>query len=197
MPRPSLLTDKRRELLPTIARAFTDLGYRRATTGELARRCGVQETILYRLWPDKKAMFLAAIDYVYEFSERSWLRLLEQHPDDASAARRLLEYESEHHGEFGHYRILFAGLVEADDPDIRVSLRRVFSRFHRFLMMHVLSHRRGRRSTHGLSADLAAWAAIGLGTVANIARELDLLGDADRRRLFTAVGAAILEEESA
>jgi hypothetical protein len=43
---------------------------------------------------------------------------------------------------------------------------------------------------------LAAWAVIGLGTVANIARELELLSDAERRRLFTAVGRVLLEGDS-
>ena len=56
MPRVSRLAEKRRELLPIVARAFADLGYRRTTTAALAGSCGVQENILYRLWPDKKAM---------------------------------------------------------------------------------------------------------------------------------------------
>jgi hypothetical protein len=39
---------------------------------------------------------------------------------------------------------------------------------------------------------LAAWALVGLGTVASIARELDLLGDRERRRLMTEVGGLLL-----
>ena len=49
MPRPSKADERRRELLPLVAEAFSELGYRRATTAELAARCGVQENILYRL----------------------------------------------------------------------------------------------------------------------------------------------------
>jgi AcrR family transcriptional regulator len=77
MPRPSQISRKRQELLPIVARAFAELGYRRATTAELARRCGVPQNILYRIWPDKKAMFIAAIDYVYELSAATWQRLLD------------------------------------------------------------------------------------------------------------------------
>lgn len=192
MARTAQRREKRAALLPLIARAFTELGYRRATTAELARRCRVQENILYRLWPDKKAMFLAAIDYVYEFSERTWLRVLQNNRnnrDPASSARRLLEYETRHHGEFGHYRILFTGLAETDDPDIRDALRRVFTRFHRFLAAQIAAHRPRR----GPAADLTAWAIIGLGTAANIGRELDLLKDTDRRRLIGQVGRELLE----
>ena len=49
MPRPDRSPDRRRELAPVLARAFAELGYRRATTAELAERCGVQEKALYRL----------------------------------------------------------------------------------------------------------------------------------------------------
>ena len=76
----------------------------------LARRCGVQETILYRLWPDKKAMFIAAIEWVYDLSTRTWEDLLAGGAAKKSAAERLLDYEATHHGEFGLYRIVFAGV---------------------------------------------------------------------------------------
>ncbi len=188
---------KRDALLPVIAAAFTELGYRRTTTAELARRCRVQENILYRLWPDKKAMFLAAIDFVYDFSERTWLRLLQRDAADASPARRLLEFESAHHGEFGHYRIIFTGLAEADDPEIRDALRRMFTRFHRFLLAQIVAHRRGETRPRRTAADLAAWAVIGLGTVANIGRELSLLTDAERHQLIADVGRELLEGDAA
>lgn len=194
MPRPSQLDEKRRELLPALARVFTRLGYRRATTAELAEHCGVRENILYRLWADKKAMYLAAIDFVYEFSERTWLRLLERDVDRSSPARRLLEYESQHHGEFGHYRILFAGLSEIDDPDIRAALRRTFTRFHRFLMAQIIAHRAGEGAQAAGAAALVAWAAIGLGTIANIGRELGMLDDAQRQDLIQEIGTALLAD---
>lgn len=196
MARKNQQREKRQELLPVIARAFTELGYRRATTAELARRCEVQENILYRLWPDKKAMFLAAIEYVYELSERTWLRLLEGGGGDGSAARKLLEFESQHHGEFGHYRIIFTGLGEADDPDIHDALRRMFTRFHRFLLAQIVAHRRAEPRKGAPAADLSAWAVIGLGTVANLGRELGLLSDAQRRRLIAEVGRELLEGDA-
>ena len=134
MPRPNQSAQRRQEFTPIIARAFAELGYRRTTTAELADRCGVRENILYRLWPDKKAMFIAAIEYVYGLSAQTWEKLLEKGGDKPGAARRLLDYESVHHGEFGLYRIVFAGLSETDDPEIRQALRHMYDRFHRFIL---------------------------------------------------------------
>ncbi len=140
MARPNKSSERRSELTLVLARTFADLGYRRTTTAELAGRCGVRENILYRLWPDKRAMFGAALDYVYQLSEETWDKLLAQADDRASPAELILEYESTHHGEFGLYRIVFAGLSETDDPEIAAALKRTYRQFHRFIQKQVKAH---------------------------------------------------------
>ncbi len=197
MPRPSQIAEKRRELLPVVARAFADLGYRRTTTAELAQRCGVQENILYRLWVDKKAMFIAAIAYVYELSVAVWKGLLAGKDDVRTGAERLLDYEAGHHGEFGHYRIIFAGLSETDDPEIQAALADMYRRYQRFVREQVAAHRSRRQTPSPPDAALTAWALVGLGTVANIGRELGLLSDRQRRRLVANIGRVLLEAAAA
>jgi AcrR family transcriptional regulator len=189
MPRPSRSAEKRSQLLPEVARTFSELGYRRTTTAELARRCGVRENILYRLWPDKKAMFIASIEYVYALSSGIWRDVLQKDAPPGTAAERLLSYEARHHGEFGFYRIVFAGLNESHDPEIRSALRTMYARFHRFICDQIRAHRRG---PHASDVVLAAWAVIGLGTVANIGREFDLLSAVDRERLMKDIGSLLI-----
>ena len=100
MPRTDRSEERRAELLPKVAATFAELGYRRTTTAKLAHRCGVQETILYRLWPGKKAMFLAAIGHVFDISMSIW-NTTASASGDTSPAESVLAYEAEHHGEFG------------------------------------------------------------------------------------------------
>lgn len=192
MPRPSRITEKRRELTPLVARAFVELSYRRTTTAELARRCGVRENILYRMWPDKRAMFIAAIEHVYERSIEIWGRLLESR-DGKSAAERLLDYEAEHHGEFGLYRILFAGLSETDDTEIAAALKRTYQRFVRFLGEQISAYRGERADGSRLNAELSAWAFVGLGTAVNIGRELEMISQEARMELLRGAGRVFLE----
>jgi AcrR family transcriptional regulator len=192
MPRPSQIAARRKELLPIVARIFAELGYRRTTTAELARRCEVQQNVLYRLWPDKKAMFIAAINYVYQLSSGTWRRLLRDDAAGHSSAERLLMYETEHHGEFGYHRIVFAGLSETDDPDVRDALADMYRKFQRFIEREIAGHRQRCGQPGGVSALLAAWAVVGLGTVTSIARELGLLGERRRHRLFRDVGQLLL-----
>jgi AcrR family transcriptional regulator len=195
--RPDRSDERRAELLPAIARAFAELGYRRATTAELAARCGTQEVVLYRLWPDKKAMFVAVLDHVYDTSVRAWQQLLDA-DDGRSAAERLLEYEATHHGEHGFHRLVFAGLSEADDPQLRAALARLYTRYHEFVVQRLAEHRGGasarggRGDGGGAEGELAAWALIALGTITSIGRELRLLTAAQRQRLWRGIGPLLL-----
>ncbi len=202
MGRPNQSAARRSELLPRVAATFAEHGYRRTTTALLAERCAVQEVILYRLWADKRSMFLAAIEFVATNAEAIWARQLDTAADDPrTAAEIVLDYEAEHLGEFGFYRILFAGLSETDDPQITAGLRDAYRRFQAFLRARTTEHRAaragaGRRRAGSASgrpdADATAWALLGLGTVVNLARELDLLPPAERAELLRRVGRLLL-----
>ena len=196
MARPNRSAARREELIPEIARTFAQLGYRRTTTAELAHRCGVRENILYRLWADKKAMFIASIEYVYELSAGIWQNLLQSKTSKKTAAQRLLEYEARHHGEFGFYRIIFAGLSESDDPAIHEALRGTYKRFQEFIRKQIDSHRKSGAARQAPDAALCAWAFLGLSTVANIGREFGLLRPRERVRLLNQVGHLLLCGES-
>ena len=193
MPRPSQIDQRRKQLLPIVADTFATLGYRRTTTAVLAKRCKVRENILYRLWTDKKAMFVASIEYVYAQSADAWQLLLADRSDSRPPAERLLEYESEHHGESGLQHLVFAGLNESNDPTIRRALRTMYRRFHRFIEEQLSSYRSGTWSARRPDAALSAWAVIGLGTMASIARELDLLKSGGRKRLMGDAGQVLVE----
>lgn len=192
MARPNRSDERRREAIRAVAATFAELGYRRTTTAVLAERCGLQEQALYRLWPDKVAMFVAAIDHVAENSERVWQEAAADASGDDSAAERVLAHEARHLGEFGLYRILFAGFSETDDEQIAAALRRAYRRMLTFITEQIEQHRSGRASKSLPPAALSAWALLGLGTATNLGRELGLLGVRARQELFAAVGKQLL-----
>lgn len=196
MPRPSQIDEQRRRLLPVVCQVFRDLGYHRTTTAELARRCGVRENILYRLWRDKKAMFLAAIDSIFQQRVERWEQILAEQPEGKQAVEALVAYEAEHQGEFGFYRVVFTALVEADDPEIREATSSMYRRFHERILELVASRRRGSRKQPCLQAAEAAWALIGLATVSNIIRELELASPRQRRDLFARTARLLIQGQT-
>jgi len=196
MARPNRSDERRLERIPRIAATFAELGYRRTTTAILAERCGLQEVVLYRLWPDKKAMFVAAIAFVGANTERIWDQVADGTGGaNGSGAERLLAHEAAHLGEFGFHRILFAGFSETDDPDIHAALRGVYERLLQRIGALVAAHRSSRGSALDRplpAAALTAWALVGLGTATNLGRELGMLDEAGRTDLFAAIGRHLL-----
>lgn len=195
MPRTDRSRERKAEFSPIIARAFADQGYRRTTTAALAEACGVQETTLYRLWPNKKAMFIAAIEHVYDVSTATWDRLLADADESETAAERLLAYESTHHGEFGLYRIVFAGLSESDDDDIRDALNRMYRRYHEFIARRLTEHREARGASTAGPVETSAWALLGLGAITSIGLELGLFGGDVREALWREAGRLLVDGE--
>ena len=191
MARPNRSAERQQEAVSTLAETFAELGYRRTTTAVLAERCGLTEVALYRLWPDKQAMFLAAIAHVGANTERVWDAIAAA-GGNGSAAERILKHEARHLGEFGFHRILFAGFSETDDPAIRAALRSVYERLLARIARHVGDHRGGTAARELPPAMLTAWALLGLGTATNLGRELGLLDERARNRLFAAIGAHLL-----
>ena len=193
MPRPARLDEQRGELLPILAEAFRELGYRRATTAELARRCGVRENILYRHWSDKSAMFVAALEHVHQQTLETWSRVAGD-AADRSAVERLLDHEAKHLGEFGNYRIIFSALGDTDDPAIADALKRMYRSFFTFVAGGIEVSRDGAELEP--PRDEAAWAILGVGTIATLGQELGLISKAMRRRMIANVGRMLVAAEA-
>lgn len=199
MVRTSQSEERRREFVPILARAFAELGYRRASTAELAERCGVRENILYRLWKDKRAMFIASLDYIYTLAESRWRASAVGAGDSRGKAEKMLLYEASHHGEFGHYRVVFAGLSEADDPVIRKALQDMYRKFVRFIAEQVAALRGASGpQSEARSPDVvdSAWAMVGLGTILDIAKELNLMTATQRQRVLLSAGRLLMKGDS-
>jgi len=72
--------DERREtVLRTALGAFGAKGYYGTTTGEVAKAAGISQAYVYRLFPDKEALFLAVV-------ERCFTRIRESFGDGVAEA---------------------------------------------------------------------------------------------------------------
>ncbi|MCO6046890.1 TetR/AcrR family transcriptional regulator [Aeoliella sp. ICT_H6.2] len=195
MGRPSTLEERRKTLLPVLTEVFSELGYRRTTIAELAERCGVQENILYRMWSDKKAMFLAAIDFLFWRRMAKWQQALES---DSSGDRvaRLIDLTANDLGEQGLYRIIFSALGETDDADFKEALKQLYLRYHQRIRAEVAAYRAERTSNNSPGEADTAWALIAMVAFLNIAIELDLLSPTGRKRLFQTISKFLLDDGS-
>ena len=96
----------------------------------------------------------------------------------------------------GSITAFYSVLVEADDPDIRQAIVRMYRRFHELIQGLLDTNREGKEEPSGLPADATAWALIGLATVSNIIRELELLRPRQREDMFVATAKYLVNEDA-
>ena len=193
-------SERRSRLLPILTKAFIDLGYRRATTAELAKRCGLRENELYRIWKNKKAMFIDAVQQVYDNTMKDWSKLADAE-DSSSMAERVLAHQASNHGRMRFYRIVFAGLQETDDVEIRAALRDLYRKFHKSVVEMLVQHHAGSNPDNAQDtqeevesrAESAAWALIGLGAIVDIDRSVKLTSADRRQELIETIGKTLLK----
>lgn len=76
----STAEERRRTVLTTAVSAFADRGYFGTTTTDVAQRAGISQAYVYRLFPDKEALFVAV-------AEHCFARIRESLGDGAAAAK--------------------------------------------------------------------------------------------------------------
>ena len=184
MPRPSRIDEQRNRLLPLVAKAFGELGYRCATTALLAKRCRVRENILYRLWKDKKEMFLASLDSLFERRRTELEKAISQAEGRGTRAERMIDHVAKRYGDDRLARVIFAGLAETDDPEIRQALARMYGKYQSFVQREIQAHRKQRAVRNGPDIGMSALALIGLATTLNVYSEVGVIPRNARKGLY-------------
>ncbi len=173
--------ERRRHLVETAIRLFTDGGYRGTTTAEIARAAGVSEPILYRHFASKRDLYLAALDHVWERTRAAWERKLEGAPDACAAVEAI----GKGHVSVRSPRLQLAELwvqalsEAAEDSELRRHLRRHMRDVHEFVASLV---RRGQEQGVISSArdpDAEAWIMLAGGILGMVGRRVGLLDDAE------------------
>ncbi len=186
----SQLEQRGRELLPTVAKVFSELGYQNTSMREVARRCEVPPHELRELWPTKTALFIAAIEYAYDVAERTWKMLL--HPEaSADAAERLLAFAAHCGDEFTVSNMLWVGLAETDKPRIRNTLRRINRKLARFLACEVADLHVAAIGGDDEETSLRSQAGTVLRLLAHVQQEADQLAEIHRHDALEICDSAV------
>ncbi|MFF0516503.1 TetR/AcrR family transcriptional regulator [Streptomyces sp. NPDC004250] len=61
----STADERRKTVLDTAVSAFADRGYFGTTTSDVAKRAGISQAYVYRLFPDKGALFTSVVEHCF------------------------------------------------------------------------------------------------------------------------------------
>jgi AcrR family transcriptional regulator len=173
--------ERRRHLVETAIRQFTEGSYRGTTTAEIARAAGVSEPILYRHFDSKRDLYLAALEHVWEVTRTAWERALEDTPDACAAVEAIgKDHVSVRSAKLQLAELWVQALSEApEDPELRRHLRRHMRTVHDFVADVI---RRGQAQgaiSVDRDADSEAWIMLAGGILGMVGRRVGLLDDAE------------------
>ncbi len=180
--------ERRRLLIETAIRVFSEGSYRGTTTAEIARAAGVSEPILYRHFASKRELYLAALDHVWSNARAQWSGVLERAP---SIAEGFAEMGRGHFSvkdcKFQLAELWVQALGEAaEDTELRNHLRKHMREVHDFIADAI---RRGQAegSLHAeRDAEAEAWVFLSGGVFGMVGRRVGLLGDEEVARIRAA-----------
>ncbi len=180
--------DRRRHLVETAVKLFTEGSYRGTTTAEIARAAGVSEPILYRHFDSKRDLYIAAMDHVWSKAKALWEQVLLGSPSvDAGLADIGRGHFSVRDCKFQLAELWVQALGEAtEDPELRRHMKSHLREVHDFVADTI---RRGQAegSLHpDRDAEAEAWVFMAGGLFGMVGRRLGLLGDDEVSRIRAA-----------
>jgi AcrR family transcriptional regulator len=121
--------ERREVVLDAAIAEFAAYGLHGATTEAIAKRVGITQPYIFRLFGNKKELFLAAVERVYDRVLETWETALKRVREDATPEERMLAM-GEAYVELMSRReellLLLQAFGASKDPDVlRVSRRRM------------------------------------------------------------------------
>jgi AcrR family transcriptional regulator len=131
-PRTLSTAEERREtLVESAVRVFAERGFHGTPTAEVAKAAGISQAYLFRLFPTKGELYVAAVD-------RCFSRTLATFKAAAEGAEDPLEAMGKAYGELLADRTALLGQLQAhaaavNDPVVRDAVRRGFAELYEFV----------------------------------------------------------------
>ncbi len=156
--------ERREQLLDRAADLFSERGYARATTSELAKAAGVTEPIIYRHFKSKRDLYVALIERTGKETLAQWEADLDGAADPADRLRRLLGDNPMVSAKGkGPYRVFLQSISEVDDESIHAAVSEHIASVHAFIVREIKAAQDARQVTDKFSADVIAWMLLHIG----------------------------------
>ena len=114
--------ERRSAVLTAAMTEFSEKGFHGGSTVTIAEQAGISQPNLFRLFPTKKALFLATLEAMTQRLQRTMIVAGQQNPDDAPRAMRRAYRSLRADREL--MLLLIQGYAASSDREIRQFMRR-------------------------------------------------------------------------
>jgi AcrR family transcriptional regulator len=180
--------ERRRAILDTACRAFSEGSYRGTTTAEIAREAGVTEPILYRHFASKRELYLAVLESAWAEIRAGWERIVtDTDPADGWISKMAKVALSAPGGRAVLADLWIQSLSEAyDDAEIRRYLRRQMREVHDYVAAVIRRAQDAGTVQADRDPEAEAWTFLSVSLLVTVARRLGgLLSSEDLDRIRT------------
>jgi len=169
---------RRENILDAAITVFARSGYRETATATIAAELGVSEPTIFRHFPTKRALYLAAIDRSAEITMRHWEEIAAR---STSALAALLEmgqwYFAELQRDSQHLRLRFRSYSEATDVEVGARVREHFRAAFDFVFRLYEAARTAGEIAAATDVRAHTWLFMAIGTLLDVTQILGLRGD--------------------
>lgn len=114
--------ERREDILAAAITEFSEKGFHGGSTVTIAKRIGISQPNLFRLFPTKKSLFIYAIERVVLRVQQKMIAIGQQHPEDSLSAMKRAYRNVLADREL--VLLLLQGYAASEDPEIRETMRR-------------------------------------------------------------------------
>ncbi len=191
-PRPA--GERRRQIVEAAIIEFAARGYREVGTIDVARRVGVSEPAIYRYFPSKREMYLAALDHSTRTIDDAWRSLAARGPTPLDALRAIGRWCFEQLRDAPpHLALRARALVDTSEPAAVDRLRVHFDDARRTIERLYLDAQAAGQVPVTLDARARAWAFMGMGALLDRTQLLGLAGDLDAAAMRDVIASLLPE----
>lgn len=163
---------------------FATQSYAKVGTADLAKACGVSEPALYRYFASKKELFLATLRSTGPKLIEIWHDIAYEVDDPLETLWTIgVHYYDHLQSHSANMKLQFQAVSEADDGQIRASLRENFAAYVRFVAETLEEGKRRGIVRRDLDSRLIAWQFLGIGLTLDLMHLLGFSEGLDRSKV--------------
>jgi len=171
-------------ILESAQAVFAASGYANAGTEEVARAAGVAPSAIYRYFPSKRDLYLAALSDAGPRLASIWQAAARGAADPFEAIQKVgLDYYDHVQGRTPYTQLWFQALGDASDPDVRETMASNFLAIVDALTAQLEAGKAAGFFRQDMDTRVAAWHFMSIGLTFDLIHQLGLDHELDRPRV--------------
>jgi AcrR family transcriptional regulator len=167
--------ERRRQILDAAIAVFARQGYAGTGTADIARAAGIGEPTIYRYFPNKRELYVAAIREGADEIREEWEHIAETAPDPMTALQQIgIWYYAQMHKRPELLQLRSRSFLESGDTEVAEVVREQYRSIVRFVESLFQRARAAGQVSESVEPRTMTWLFMAVGALLDLTQMLDL-----------------------